>query len=457
MSESDRKAGVTGRGMTRRRKKKLSRRQRLFRTSLAFAVIVGLLAGIMGINSIKTWAAKAYLRMKLAGMTITQEEDPGAFQQLTQWMDPSKPLNILILGVDEGSVPGETGNFRTDVIEVASIDVVNQKAVVVSIPRDTKVTLPGHGDEKINAAHAFDGPAGAIAAVKNLTGMDIHFYVRFNFTAFQDLVDAMGGVPFALAYDIKDQYAGVLFKGYYEHLTGEQALTLVRARHSLPNGDMSRIEDQQKFLKAMAEKVMGIKDKGTLRHILEAVQANVKMSMTADFILTLAEALQGMSIDNVQMATVPGDAPEPKAGQPWYFIADPAGTAELFNNVKNYVSIYSPEEEKAQQQETQAEQQQQAAASQMRASVRVKVLNGTGKAGVAATLAQKLGGLGYQGVATGDAKNKYNQSTVIYAKGKEAQARLVASDSGLGAVVEEGDAVAAQNAADVVVVIGSNG
>ncbi len=449
--------GGAKRGQAGQAKKKLTRRQRLIRTGIGFAVIIGLLAGIMGINSIKIWAAKAYLRIKLAGMTITQQEDPGAFEQLTQWMDPSKPLNILILGVDEGSVPGETGNFRTDVIELASIDVAAQKAVVVSIPRDTKVTLAGHGDQKINAANAFDGPAGAIAAVKQVSGMDINFYVVFNFTAFKDMVDAMGGVPFNLAYDIKDQYAGVLWKGYYEHLNGEEALTLVRARHALPNGDLSRIEDQQNFLKALAEKAMGIRDKGTLRNILSAVQSNVKMSMTPDFILTLAEALQGTNIENVQMATVPGDAPEPKAGQPWYFIADPAGTRKLFENVKNYVSIYSPDEERAKELQAQAEQQKSTTDAQSRGSVHVKVLNGTAKAGVAGALAQKLGGLGYQGVATGDAKNKYNQSTVIYAKGKEAEARLVASDSGLAAVVEEGDAVAAQNAVDVVVVIGSGG
>ncbi len=451
------RSGGAKRAQDGQTKKKLTRRQRLIRTGIGFAVIIGLLAGIMGINSIKIWAAKAYLRMKLAGMTITQQEDPGAFEQLTQWMDPSKPLNILILGVDEGSVPGETGNFRTDVIELASIDVAAQKAAVVSIPRDTKVTLAGHGDQKINAANAFDGPAGAIAAVKQLSGMDINFYVVFNFTAFKDMVDAMGGVPFALAYDIKDQYAGVLWKGYYEHLSGEEALTLVRARHSLPNGDLSRIEDQQNFLKALAEKAMGIRDKGTLRNILAAVQSNVKMSMTPDFILTLAEALQGTSIDNIQMTTLPGDAPEPKAGQPWYFIADPAGTAQLFANVKDYVSIYSPDEERAKQLQAQAEQQKASTDAQSRGAVRVKVLNGTDKAGVAGTLAQKLAGLGYQGVVTGDAKNKYNQSTVIYAKGKETEARLVASDSGLHAVVEEGDSVAAANAVDVVVVIGSGG
>ena len=459
MTESDQENGTSRMAQRDRggnQKKRSSRRKRLTRTGIGLAVVVGLLAGIMGINSIKIWAAKAYLRIKLAGMAITQQQDPGAFEQLTQWMDPSKPLNILILGTDEGSVPGETGSFRTDVMLLASIDVGAQKAAVVSIPRDTKVVLPQHGAQKINAANAFDGPAGAIAAVKQISGLDINFYVVFNFTAFQNLVDAMGGVSFTLDQDIKDEYAGVLFKGHYEHLTGEEALTLVRARHTLPNGDLSRIEDQQKFMKALAQKAMGIKDKGTLRNILAAVQSNVKMSMTPDFILTLAEALQGMSVDNIQLATVPGDAPEPKAGQPWYFIPDPVGTAHLFDNVKNYVSIKSPDEQRAEELAGQAEQQTQSSQTQERSAARVKVLNGTDKSGVANALAQKLLGLGYRNVVAGDAKNKYKQTTVIYAKGQEAAAQLVASDTGLRPAVEEGDAVAAQNNADVVVVIGSD-
>lgn len=436
-------------------KKKLSRRQRLTRTGIGLAVVIGLLAGIMGINSIKIWAAKAYLRMKLAGMTITQQEDPGAFEQLTQWIDPSKPLNILILGTDEGSVPGETGNFRTDVMLLASIDVGAQKAAVVSIPRDTKVVLAQHGEQRINAANAFDGPAGAIAAVKQISGMDINFYVVFNFTAFQDLVDAMGGVPFTLDQDIKDEYAGVLFKGHYEHLTGEEALTIVRARHCLPDGDLSRVENQQKFMKALAQKASGIKDKATLRNILDAVDKNVKTSATPEFILTLAEVLQGMDVGNIEMATVPGSAPEPKAGQPWYFIPDPAGTAHLFKNVKNYVSIKSPDEVRAEELAAQA-QEAQSTQSLDRSRIQVKVLNGTVKAGVASNLAEKLMGQGYKGIAAGDAKNKYSRTTVYYAKDKEAAARQVAEDASLAPSIEESSSIAAQYGADVVVVIGSD-
>ncbi len=457
MAESDRgtgRSGVAKRNRTGSYKKKPSRRQRITRTGIVFAVIIGLTAGIMGINSIKIWAAKAYLRMKLAGMAITQQEDPGAFEQLTQWMDPSKPLNVLILGTDEGSVPGETGNFRTDVMLLASIDVAAARAAVVSIPRDTKVVLPKHGEQKINAANAFDGPAGAIAAVKKLSGMDINFYVVFNFRAFQDLVDAMGGVPFTLELDIKDEYAGVLFKGHYEHLTGEEALTIVRARHSLPDGDLSRVENQQKFMKALVQKVFSIRDKSILRNILDAVDKNAKTSATPEFILTLAEALQGMDAGNIEMATIPGSAPEPKAGQPWYFIPDPAGTAHLFENVKNYVSIKSPDDAKAE--ELAAQAQAQSTQSLDRSRIQVKVLNGTARAGVASNLAEKLMGWGYKGIVAGDAKNKYSRTTVYFATGNEAAARQVASDAALTPSVEENDSVAAQYAADVVVVIGSD-
>jgi len=83
-----------------------------------------------------------------------------------------------------------------------------KKAVVISIPRDTMVQISGHGTQKINAAHSFNGPSGAIDAVKNLLGIDVHHYISMQFTGLRQIVNALGGIPIHLNQPINDPHSG---------------------------------------------------------------------------------------------------------------------------------------------------------------------------------------------------------------------------------------------------------
>ena len=161
------------------------------------------------------WAVKHYIDFLLEDHVIGPEEEPDLYKELQKWHDPSKPLNVLFIGIDKGSVPGEEGNTRSDVMILLSLDVEKKKAILVSFPRDTKVNIPGYGTEKINAAHSFNGPAGAVEAVKRLSGLEINDYAELDFEAFKGAVDAIGGVPFHLDHTIKDDKAGYLLKGDY--------------------------------------------------------------------------------------------------------------------------------------------------------------------------------------------------------------------------------------------------
>ena len=169
-------------------------------------------------------------------------------------------INILLLGIDDGdSEAAETEPKRTDAIILLSFDPANNKVSVLSIPRDTKVILPGHKDpEKINAAYAYGGAVMAKQTVANLLRVPIHYYALANWQGFIDIVNLIGGVDIYVDKDMyyEDPYADLVIdiKHGYQHMDGVTAGKYVRFRKD-ELGDIGRVQRQQKFLKAAAEQI----------------------------------------------------------------------------------------------------------------------------------------------------------------------------------------------------------
>jgi polyisoprenyl-teichoic acid--peptidoglycan teichoic acid transferase len=437
------------------RLKQLKRRKRqtFIKAALVLALAGGLVVGIMHFDDVKTWAGKHYFRIRWHNTTIPEQNAPGLSDRIDRWIDPSENLNVLFIGIDRGSVPGEEGYTRSDVMMLASVNVQKKKAVLVSFPRDTRVTIPGYGTEKINAAHAFKGPAGAIDAVEEISGLDIHDYAEVDFDAFENIVDAIGGVTLHLDHPILDPKVGALPKGDV-FLNGRDALILVRSR-DLPRGDLDRIDNQKKFLKAVMEKALSVRDLPSLLRILDAAVKYLETTLEPDLIFTLAEALHDMRVEDVEFVTLPGDEPVPAAGQPWYYVYDTAEAARLFENVRLYCSALSPEEQAAKASE---EEPPDTVTEVDRSGVDLSVLNGVRWEGMAAQVAKIMEGKGYSGISTGNTVNPYEKTTVYYAPGHEAGARMVARDLDPNGsfVIEEDADVAITYDADVILVIGKD-
>lgn len=198
------------------------------------------------------------------------------------------------------------------------------------------VQIPGHGTQKINAAHAFSGPAGAIDAVKSLLGIDVHHYISMQFTGFEKIVNALGGIPIHLNQPINDPHAGYLPAGDLK-LDGWQALVLVRSR-DLPNGDLDRIESQHAFLEALMAKAESMKSVWKASQLVSIIAGNCKMDYTADQLMSLVKELQGFKPSDVQMVTLAGDSPT--IGGVSYFVPNTALMTQLMTEVKqnNWVS-----------------------------------------------------------------------------------------------------------------------
>ncbi|GGK73879.1 hypothetical protein Ppa06_34440 [Planomonospora parontospora subsp. parontospora] len=233
--------------------------------------------------------------------------------------EPGVGENWLLVGTDtrsEETTTGEDargelwrpGQQRTDTIMLIHLSEGRNLVSVVSIPRDSWVTVPGKGKAKINAAFSWGGPALLIRTVEKLTGVRIDHYAAIDFRGFAAAVDAIGGVDVDIAETVYDPYRKVTWKAGVQHLGGEEALLFVRQRANLPGGDLDRIKRQQALLSSIADKVLSaetltnpVKVNDLLRALTKAfsVDAGVTTGMLRSRMLDLA------GLDSLDYVTMP--------------------------------------------------------------------------------------------------------------------------------------------------------
>ncbi len=417
-------------------------------------VIVGLMAGgAVGYYAkpIGKLGAEVYLSFKQKQWQAKGKEKKKIDNTLaTLSSDPNASVNTLVIGYDKGSNKGEGGYCRSDVMMLVCLMEKQKRAVVLSIPRDTKVEIPGHGTQKINAAHAFSGPAGAITAVKSLTGIEVHHYVEMDFSGFEKIVNTIGGVPIHLNTAINDPHAGYLPAGDLL-LDGWQALVLVRSRN-LPNGDVDRIKSQQAFIKALLNKAESMKSVWKGKQLVDIVASNCQMDYNAGQLTNLAEELRGFKVSDVQFVTAPGDSRY--LGGISYFIANDPLLAEVTTEIKQNTRISDELRTKLNSPDSRRVEELYGPNADV-----VTVLAGTrGISYAVPTVAQELRVLGHQKVFEGTAKQVHERTTIIYRK--EAKANCTAIVKSVpefaNADVVLDDQIAGQYNSPVVVVLGGN-
>ncbi|WP_186579931.1 LCP family glycopolymer transferase [Aquibacillus kalidii] len=190
-----------------------------------------------------------------------------------------KPLNILLLGVDQrGDDPG-----RSDALMVLSLNPKENSAKLVSIPRDTRTEIIGHGtSDKINHAYAFGGPEMSIATVENLLDVELDYYVRMNMEGLSDMVDAVGGITLNNSLDWYDE--GYYKKGYHYakgelNLNGPQTMGYVRMRYLDPRGDFGRTERQRQVIQGVLDKGASIGSVTKINEMIDVLGNNMSTNM----------------------------------------------------------------------------------------------------------------------------------------------------------------------------------
>ena len=222
---------------------------------------------------------------------------------------------VLILGRDTG------GGGNTDTMLLASYDVTNQKATVMSIPRDTMVNIP-YDVKKINGVYNYGGGGEAgiqylYKEISQLVGFEPDYQVVVEWEAVGQIVDAMDGVwfdvPRNMNYDDPLQNLHIHQEKGYRLLSGEDAMEVLRyrrdndKRYGYPEGDVGRIKTQQAFLSAMVEQLLKVENVPKIRQFIQVFQDNVETDLTFQNILWFAQSayLGGLRTEDVEFVTMP--------------------------------------------------------------------------------------------------------------------------------------------------------
>ncbi len=215
-----------------------------------------------------------------------------------------RPLHFLILGIDHGQGRPEEGNQRSDVMMVIRFNERNGRIVIISIPRDSYVYVPGYGRHKINETYQLGGAELAVRTVEEAIGLPIDGYVALDFDGFVRLVDKFGGVEVNLERALKDPKLGSIPEGK-QVLDGAKALMLARSRN-YPRGDLARIEQQQRLMIAILNKGKELAGTPGAAWFLAAALEEVETDLDLEKLLILAEELASLPVLDVQTCIVPG-------------------------------------------------------------------------------------------------------------------------------------------------------
>lgn len=307
-------------------------------------------------------------------------------------------VNILLMGLDAKVDPAtgkimqttDFSNRRSDVMMLISADPVTKKVAVISIPRDSRVQIPGHGLDKINSAHARGGPALAMETVEQFLGIPVHYYVRTSFDGVIRFYDLIGGVQYTVEKDMKheDETASLAInlKAGNQLMDGNKALQYLRYRSD--SSDIVRISRQQKFIRATVAQTLSLGNALRLPGIVMEMTKYIDTNLDAGDILRYANLAVGISDQSLEMATIPGT--DPYIDGVSYWVPDMTATKALVNRLIKGIDPAA------------------------NAKIRVEVLNGSGVAGIGTRFAARLREDGFNVVTVKNAdKSNYKQTVVI--------------------------------------------
>nr|WP_240690907.1 MULTISPECIES: LCP family protein [unclassified Amycolatopsis] len=227
----------------------------------------------------------------------------------------------------------DKAGINTDTVILLRIPKNGGKASAVSIPRDSWVDVPGRGKAKINSAYgvakahaeqeeraqgehdqakiARDSDAAGrralVQTVQDLTQARIDHYAEINLLGFYLITEAVGGVPVCLNHATSDKDSGANFRRGVQTVSGGEALSFVRQRKNLPNGDLDRIKRQQAFLSSALRKVLSagtLANPGTLNSLMDAVHRSFVLDDSLD-VLEFAQQVKGIASGDLTFATIP--------------------------------------------------------------------------------------------------------------------------------------------------------
>ena len=188
-------------------------------------------------------------------------------------VDFSKPIRILVMGSDSRTL--NLAGSRSDCIMLVQLNP-DKTSNFISFPRDSLVSIPGRGENKINSAMALGGPELTVKTIEQYSGLKIDYYMVTTFDGLQLMVNGVGGVTVDVDMDLHDPYSGADLNKGPQLVNGGQALAFCRARHNTPNGDFTRAGHQQDLVvDSIKQEQQKVKNPGSIFEIMILVLRNI--------------------------------------------------------------------------------------------------------------------------------------------------------------------------------------
>ncbi len=247
-------------------------------------------------------------------------------------------VTFLVIGSDSGAPKfgrgGTAAGGRADAIHLVVLDTAKRRGISIGFPRDSFVSIPGHGTNKINSAMSFGGPPLLIRTIEQLTSINVDYYALTSFDGLTDLVNKVGGVTVGVDQNLVDSFSGANFRRGTQRLNGAQALSYSRARHGTPQGDLTRSKHQgQVLLGGLGTFQQQVaKDPMQVMKWLAAMQDEVQVNLP--FTETLRLALYATTVSPSRINNVVAPGTPGNAGGASVVRLQPAAFA-LFNRVRH--------------------------------------------------------------------------------------------------------------------------
>lgn len=246
-------------------------------------------------------------------------------------LEDKEPFSVLMLGVDERE--GDSG--RSDTMIVLTVNPEKKSVRMLSIPRDTRTEIVGHGTtDKINHAYAFGGVAMSMDTVENFLDIPIDYYMQINMEGFKDIVDSVGGVT--VNNDLDFTYEGVHFPEGQITLDGADALKFSRMRYDDPRGDFGRQLRQRSIIQAVLKEGASLNSLTNFDDIFDALSKNIKTNLTFDEMVDI-QANYKSAAGSIEQSTITG------TGQTidgiWYLIVDDEEKTKVQNELKEHLEV----------------------------------------------------------------------------------------------------------------------
>jgi LCP family protein required for cell wall assembly len=254
----------------------------------ALAVVVGA-AGSFGVLHSTSAQERVFSVTKTASAAV-------------EWT-PDKPLYVLLLGTDARA---GAGCGCSDAIHVVGIPAGGGQATMLDIPRDTRVSIPGHGTDKINAALAQGGPQLAAETISQFTGVPISYTFITDFDGLPAMIDEIGGVDINIPDPVHDSQTQIQLDPGPVHLDGWNAILFARSRH-IDGGDLKRSEHQGLLILAVLGKLrgMGASPADTMKYLAILSRHTDLNGISTNELYRIARAAMSIDPTNVRNIVLP--------------------------------------------------------------------------------------------------------------------------------------------------------